>query len=71
MLLGLKTEGQLGGKNEILEAQTLFEHKVIRPDRKCLLDSMRKFLQINAQGQRVDLSVKQSKIFDDEGELNI
>ena len=71
MLLGLKTEGQLGGKNEILEAQTLFEHKVIRPDRKCLLDSMKKFLRINAQGQRVDLSVIQSPIFDDEGELNI
>ena len=71
MLLGLKTEGQLGGRNEILEAQTLFEHKVIKPDRKCLLDSMKKFLQINAQGQKVDLSVIQSPIFDSQGELNI
>ena len=71
MLLGLRTEGQLGGRNEILEAQTLFTHKVIKPYRKSLLDAFKKFLQINAQGQKVDLYVEESQIFDAEGDLNI
>jgi hypothetical protein len=41
MLLGVKTDGQLGGRNEILEAYELYSNTVIAPYQEMLLKSLK------------------------------
>ena len=47
MLLGVKTDGQLGGRNEILEAYELFTNTVIEPFQEVLLKSLKMLCTTN------------------------
>ena len=56
MLLGVKTEGQLGGRNELLQAYELYMNSVIKPFQNQLLKTFKKLLAIN--GVTLPLTVK-------------
>jgi hypothetical protein len=47
MLLGIKTEGQLGGSNEIENAFDLYYNQVIKKTQKFVLKTLNKILKIN------------------------
>jgi hypothetical protein len=61
MLLGVKTEGQLGGRNELLQAYELYMNSVIKPFQNQLLKTFKKLLTIN--GVTLPLTVKDVKPF--------
>ena len=61
MLLGVKTEGQLGGRNELLQAYELYMNSVIKPFQNQLLKTFKKLLAIN--GVTLPLTVKDVKPF--------
>lgn len=50
MLAGIKSEGQLGGRNEIIEASELFHSNVIRPNQILIENVWNKILKINGFG---------------------
>ena len=56
MLLGVKTEGQLGGRNELLQAYELYMNSVVKPFQNTLLKTFKKLLAIN--GVTIPLSIK-------------
>jgi len=56
MLLGVKTEGQLGGRNELLQAYELYMNSVVKPFQNQLLKTFKKLLAIN--GVTIPLSIK-------------
>ena len=58
MLLGVKTEGQLGGRNELLEAFDLYLNTVIIPYQKVLMKAINKILIVN--GINLKVNVKQT-----------
>lgn len=47
MLLGVKTEGQLGGRDELLQAFELYQNTVIKPYQEQILKTLKKILTIN------------------------
>ena len=47
MLLGIKTEGQLGGRSELIDAKILFNFNVIEPMQQEILRQLEGILQIN------------------------
>jgi hypothetical protein len=47
MLLGIKTEGQLGGRSELIDARILFEHNVIEPFQQQILRQLEGIMQVN------------------------
>ncbi len=47
MLLGVKTDGQLGGRNELLEAYELYSNTVIQPFQDNVLKALKMVLNIN------------------------
>lgn len=47
MLLGVKTEGQLGGRNELLQAYELYMNSVVKPFQNQLLKTFKKLLSVN------------------------
>ena len=47
MLLGIRTAGQLGGRNEILEAYELYLKSVVQPYQNILLSALNKILDVN------------------------
>jgi hypothetical protein len=47
MLLGIKTEGQLGGRAELIDARILFEHNVIEPFQQQILRQLEGIMQVN------------------------
>ena len=47
MLLGIKTEGQLGGRSELIDAKILFNFNVIEPMQQEILRQLEGVLQIN------------------------
>jgi hypothetical protein len=59
MLLGVKTEGQLGGRNELLQAYELYMNSVVKPFQNQLLKTFKKLLAIN--GVTIPLSIKDAK----------
>lgn len=69
MLLGIKTEGQLGGRTELLEAQTLFLKNVIEPKQSDILTTFEEILYCN--GYTGGLGVEQVRIFDDGEEVDV
>jgi len=56
MLLGVKTEGQLGGRNELLQAYELYMNSVVKPFQNQLLKTFKKLLAIN--GITIPISIK-------------
>jgi len=61
MLLGVRAEGQLGGRNELLQAYELYMNSVIKPFQNQLLKTFKKLLTIN--GVTLPLTVKDVKPF--------
>jgi hypothetical protein len=59
MLLGVKTEGQLGGRNELLQAHELYSNTVIKPFQNVLLKCFTKLLKVN--GFHLPIAVKQAE----------
>ena len=64
MMLGIKTEGQLGGRTETQEAFLLFTNTVVRPFQKAILDCFDEIFKIN-YGNDYILGVEQLKLYSD------
>lgn len=52
-LFGIKTEGELGGKNTILESQDLFTAQYIKPKQKVIQSIVNDVLSINGLGEAI------------------
>lgn len=63
MILGIKTEGQLGGRTEMLDAYLLFLNTVIKPYQQSLLKSFEMLLEYNYQD--IVLGIEQKRLLDD------
>jgi len=66
MLLGIRTEGQLGGRNEMIDAQILLQHNVIMPMQQEILRQLEGILSVNYPD--IILGVQTRTLFDD-GEI--
>lgn len=55
-LMGVKTEGQLGGKNELLEAYELYSRSVIQPYQDIIVKALSKIFYV--AGINVDFKIK-------------
>ena len=55
-LMGVKTEGQLGGKNELLEAYELYSRSVIQPYQDIIVKALSKVFSVS--GIYVDFTIK-------------
>jgi hypothetical protein len=64
MMLGIKTEGQLGGRTETTEAYLLFTNTVIKPFQQAILDCFDEIFKIN-YGNDYILGVEQLKLYSD------
>jgi hypothetical protein len=64
MLLGIKTEGQLGGATEMLDAYTLFLNMVIKPYQQALLAVLEELLGMKYPEFEITLGVEQKQILD-------
>ena len=56
MLLGVRVEGSLGGRNELLQAYELYMNSVVKPFQNQLLKTFKKLLAIN--GVTIPISIK-------------
>jgi hypothetical protein len=56
MLLGVKTEGQLGGRNELTQAYELYMNTVVKPYQNNILKTFKKLLAVN--GIVIPFSIK-------------
>lgn len=63
MILGIKTEGQLGGRAETIDAYLLFQNTVIIPYQQTLLSCLEDLLRVNFPD--IVLGVEQKKLYDD------
>lgn len=66
MILGIKTEGQLGGRNEVLDAYLLFQNTVIIPYQQDILSSLEWLMSFNHPD--IVLGVEQRKLYADGSE---
>jgi len=64
MMLGIKTEGQLGGREETVDAYLLFTNTVVKPFQQAILDSFDEIFKINF-GNNYILGVEQLKLYSD------
>jgi hypothetical protein len=69
MLVGIKTEGQLGGRTEMLEAMALFQENVIKPKQSDILSVFEEILKIN--GYDKPLGVETTRMFEDGSETEV
>ena len=69
MLLGIRTEGQLGGRTELLEAQALFVANVIQPKQSDILTTFEEIFKIN--GYLEPIGIEQVRIFEDGEEIDV
>jgi hypothetical protein len=63
MLLGIKTEGQLGGRTELLDAYQHFLTTVIYPMQSDILKTLESIFKIN--GVETTLGIEQIQLFED------
>ena len=63
MILGIKEAGQLGGRDEMIDAYLLFQNNVIVPFQQSLLRSLEEILRVNYPD--AVLGVEQKKLLDD------
>lgn len=63
MLLGIKTEGQLGGREEMIDAMLLFQHNVVQPLQQDILRCFETILEINYPDIIIGVDTKQ--LFED------
>lgn len=64
MMLGIKTEGQLGGRQETIDAYLLFTNTVVKPFQQAILDCFDEIFKIN-YGNDYILGVEQLKLYSD------
>jgi hypothetical protein len=64
MILGIKTEGQLGGRTELLDSYNLFLEIVVKPIQEEMLKQFEKVLFLKT-GESVKLQIKQNQILPD------
>ena len=69
LLIGIKTEGQLGGATEMMDAYTLFLNMVIKPYQQEILKVLERLIQSQSQ-MEVVLGVEQKQILDN-GEVEV
>ena len=65
MILGIKTAGQLGGRDEVVDAYLLLLNTVIRPYQQDILSVFETLLEAMFPNQDVTVGVQQLKLFDD------
>jgi len=67
MILGIKTEGQLGGRNEVIDAYLLFTNTVLRPYQQVLAQCIEDLLneQYPTEAGKFSIGVKQLQLFED------
>jgi len=65
MILGIKTSGQLGGRQEVLDAYLLLLNTVIRPYQQNILSVFEELLELKYPNTEVSLGVQQLKLFAD------
>jgi len=63
MLLGIKTEGQLGGRAEMIDAMQLLQHNVINPIQQDILKELEIIMSVNYPD--IVLGVETTTLFDD------
>jgi hypothetical protein len=63
MLLGIKTEGQLGGRAEMIDAMQLLQHNVIHPIQQDILKELETVMSVNYPN--IVLGVETTTLFDD------
>jgi hypothetical protein len=61
MILGIKTAGQLGGRNEMLDAYDLFLETVIKPIQEEVLKGFEKVLFLK-DNQPINLGIEQNQL---------
>ena len=65
MILGIKTEGQLGGRTEVLDAYLLLVNTVIRPFQQDILSVIETLLEAKYPELDITVGVQQLKLFND------
>lgn len=65
MILGIKTAGQLGGREEVIEAYLLLVNTVIRPFQQDILAVFETLLEEMHPAQEITLGIQQLKLFSD------
>ena len=68
MMLGIKTEGQLGGRTETQDAYLLFTNTVIKPFQQVILDCFDEILKFNF-GNDYTLGIQQLNLYSDGEEV--
>ena len=69
MLLGIRTEGQLGGRTELLESQALFVANVIKPKQSDILTTFEEIFKVN--GYTEPIGIESIRIFEDGEEVDV
>lgn len=70
MLVGIRVEGQLGGRNEMLDAYTLFLNMVIKPFQQDILKCFEYIMEYQYPNVDITLGVEQKQILD-VGEMEV
>ena len=65
MILGIKTEGQLGGRTEVIDAYLLLVNTVIRPFQQDILSVIETLLEAKYPALDITVGVQQLKLFTD------
>jgi len=65
MMLGIKTAGQLGGRDEVIDAFLLFTNTVVRPYQQDILSCIEILLEAKYPELDITLGVQQLKLFSD------
>ena len=65
MILGIKTEGQLGGREEVIDAYLLLINTVIRPFQQDILAIFEDLLEMKYPELEITLGIQQLKLFSD------
>ena len=72
MILGIKTEGQLGGREEVIDAYLLLVNTVIRPFQQDILQVFEDLLEMKYPELDITLGIQQLKLFSDgEEEIDV
>lgn len=72
MILGIKTEGQLGGRAEVIDAYLLFVNTVLRPYQQDILTVIEELLEMMYPQMDITVGVQQLKLFaDGEEEVDV
>jgi hypothetical protein len=66
-MLGIKTEGQLGGRDEVVDAFLLWFNTVIEPLQQDILRQLETLVEVNFPD--LTIGVKRKKLYDDGEEV--